>query len=95
MHSDLHHQHLLHVDHELTGVLDFGDAFIGSTAWDFALIRWYYGAINARRVADAYEPGINMVERASALALAVGCYKVAKTPEDAAARARLRALLTG
>ncbi len=48
---------------------------------------------NAKRVADAYGSGRNMVERALSLALAVGCYKIAKTPGDAAARARIRSLL--
>ena len=54
LHSDLHRQHLLHVGGELDGMLDFGDAFIGSTAWDFALLHWYYGPRNAHRVAAAY-----------------------------------------
>ncbi|MCP3860995.1 MAG: aminoglycoside phosphotransferase family protein, partial [Phycisphaeraceae bacterium] len=42
VHSDLHRQHLLRNGDELAGILDFGDAFIGATAWDFALIHWYY-----------------------------------------------------
>jgi len=95
VHSDLHNQHLLRAGGELTGVLDFGDAFVGSTAWDFALIHWYYGAGNARRVALAYGSDPELIERAALLAIAVGCYKVAKTPQDSAARARLRSLLSG
>lgn len=93
LHSDLHQQHLLGSDGLLSGVLDFGDAFIGSTAWDFALIRWYYGHSNAVRLAEAYQCDPGMLERSALLALAVGCYKLAKTPHDDAARRRLRELL--
>ena len=93
LHSDLHQQHLLHIDGELSGVLDFGDAFIGSIAWDFALLLWYYGPRNAERFAHAYGSGPEMLERGTLLALAVGCYKIAKTPQDKAARHRLHALL--
>jgi len=95
VHSDLHRQHLLNSDGRLSGVLDFGDAFVGSTAWDFALLRWYYGAANTDRVVEACEPGQDLSRRGSRLAVAVGCYKVAKTPSDKAARARLRSLLAG
>jgi len=93
VHSDLHNQHLLHVGGDLTGVLDFGDAFIGSTAWDFALLDWYYGAGNAQRVAQAYGADSELTERGTLLAIAVGCYKVAKAPHDPAALHRLRSLL--
>lgn len=93
LHSDLHQQHLLIEHGHLTGLLDFGDAFIGSTAWDFALIRWYYGRGNASLLAEAYRSGPDMVERSTLLALAVGCYKIAKSPHDIDARLRLRSLL--
>jgi len=93
VHSDLHRHHLLNIDGRLSGVLDFGDAFVGSTAWDFALLDWYYGEANTDRVAEAYGPTHDLSRRGSHLAIAVGCYKVAKTPSDHAARVRLRSLL--
>lgn len=78
VHSDLHRQHLLQRDGRLTGLLDFGDAYIGSTAWDLGAIHWYYGEASAERVAQAYEPESDLAERASLLAIAIGCYKIAK-----------------
>jgi aminoglycoside phosphotransferase (APT) family kinase protein len=93
VHSDLHHQHLLHVGGELTGLLDFGDAFIGSTAWDVALIHWYYGADNAARVTQEDGTDPSLFERGALLAVAVGCCKVAKTPHDRPTLDRLRLLV--
>lgn len=93
VHSDLHNQHLLHEDGELTGLLDFGDAFIGAVAWDFALVIWYYGGDNAALFANAYQASADLLERGETLAIAVGCYKVAKNPDDPAVGKRLRALL--
>lgn len=97
VHSDLHRQHLLHADGDLAGVLDFGDAFVGSTAWDFALLHWYHGAANTRLVADRYGEGHDLFDRGRTLAVAVGSYKLAKSPNDADADAgpvaRLAALL--
>lgn len=94
LHSDLHRQHLLHTGDELTGVLDFGDAFIGSTAWDFGLLQWYYGLRNTQAVVDAYDPDSDLAARGALLGVAVGCYKIAKTPSDGTAlRSQLRSLL--
>jgi aminoglycoside phosphotransferase (APT) family kinase protein len=90
VHSDLHRAHLL-VDEgwRLGGLLDFGDAFIGCTAWDFALLLWYYGNTNARLVADNYPGGNELVVRGATLAIAVGLYKIAKNPRDTDAVQRL------
>jgi hypothetical protein len=93
VHSDLHRQHLLIEDGQLSGVLDFGDAFVGSTAWDFALLHWYYGQDNTKKVAKAYPSGIDLFERGRLLALAVGCYKLATNPDDPTVLARLQTVL--
>lgn len=93
VHSDLHRQHLLHTGDDLSGILDFGDAFIGSTAWDFALLRWYYGTDNTNHVAIAYEPDCDLAKRGALLAISVGCYKIAKTPDNDTLRPQLRSLL--
>ena len=93
VHSDLHRQHLL-VDggDQLGAVLDFGDAFRGAVAWDFALLHWYYGEENAARIAAAHPDADTDGIRASAalLAVAVGLYKLAKSPGDPDVPKRLR-----
>jgi aminoglycoside phosphotransferase (APT) family kinase protein len=95
VHSDLHRHHLLVEDGHLSGVLYFGDAFVGSTAWDFALLHWYYGEDNTRKVAAAYPSGVDEFDRGRLLAAAVGCYKLARSPDDRAVLARLRAVVDG
>ena len=95
VHSDLHREHLLIDGGRLSGALDFGDAFVGSTAWDFSLLHWYYGDGNTRRVAVAYPSGHDLFERGRVLALAVGCYKLAKNPDDPAVLERLRTVVDG
>lgn len=83
VHSDLHPQHLLlNQSGELSGVLDFGDAFIGSAAWDFALITHYYGPDNVQRVAAHYPDGHQLATAGKYLAVAVSLYKCAKTPRQ-------------
>jgi len=91
IHSDLHREHLLLGDDDsLAGVLDFGDAFVGATAWDFALINWYYGEKNAELVAGAYRNGEQELEQGRFLAVVVGLYKMDKNPADRAVLPRLR-----
>lgn len=81
VHSDLHAEHLLvDADDRLAAVLDFGDAFIGSRAWDFALLIHYYGDGNAREVARHYGADDDMMADAHDLAVAVAVYKIAKNP---------------
>jgi len=95
VHSDLHRDHLLCApDGSLGGVLDFGDAFVGALAWDFALLHWYHGASNADMVAAAYGPlGTALSVRGRTPGIAFGMYKLAKDPSDRSALARLRRLL--
>lgn len=91
VHSDLHREHLLvGNDGSLTGVLDFGDAFIGSIAWDFALLNWYYGRANAAAVARHHPAGPDALDHGAFLSIAVGLYKVAKNPNDPDLIPRLR-----
>jgi aminoglycoside phosphotransferase (APT) family kinase protein len=91
LHSDLHRQHLLQApDGTLAGLLDFGDAFVGSPAWDFALLHHHYGPTIAERVLAAYPGAPDLSRHARLLAVAVGLYQVAKHPDRPAARDRLR-----
>lgn len=83
VHSDLHHEHLLAgPDGSLTGVLDFGDAFIGSLAWDFALLHWYYGRTVSQAVARRHPLGAELDSQGRLLATALGIHKLAKSPAD-------------
>ena len=94
VHSDLHREHLLQDEAGgLAAVLDFGDAFRGSVAWDFALLDWYYGDHNASRVAARYPVSADIQTSAAHLAVAVGLYKLAKSPADPAVPERLRRVL--
>lgn len=94
LHSDLHREHLLRDDAgRLGAVLDFGDAFRGCVAWDFALLHWYYGVDNARAVAACYPEADAIHTRATHLGVAVGLYKLAKNPGDRAVPERLRRVL--
>ena len=91
VHSDLHREHLLvDADGSLAALLDFGDTFVGATAWDFALLNWQDGARNAELVASHYPCGKDELIRSSVLSIAVGLYKLAKNPSDGAILPRLR-----
>lgn len=58
LHSDLRRDHLLRDSGGgLAALLDFGDAFVGSLAWDFALLHWYYGKANTGLVTASYPEG--------------------------------------
>jgi len=82
VHTDLHWDHLLRsTAGRLTGLLDFGDAFAGPPAWDFACLRYYHGEIVARRVADRYPGGRDVLRRSGPLGIAFALYKLDKTPD--------------
>lgn len=81
VHSDLHWDHLIRSpDGRLAGLLDFGDAFAGPPAWDFACLRYYHGEDVGRRVAETYPNGQEVLGRSYTLGIAFGLYKLAKTP---------------
>lgn len=95
VHSDLHREHLLAgASGNLTGVLDFGDAFVGSIAWDFALLHWYYGARASEAVAERHPNGSTLTQSGRILAIAVGVYKLAKSQTDPTVPRRLRRVLS-
>ncbi len=97
-HSDLHAEHLLVDDRgRLSGLLDFGDAFIGAVAWDFALLLHYYGEANTEAVLAAYTAEETertaLLTQAKTLAIAVAAYKVAKSPDRPELTDKLREAL--
>jgi aminoglycoside phosphotransferase (APT) family kinase protein len=82
VHSDLHWDHLLRTpDGRLGGLLDFGDAFAGPPAWDFACLRYYHGLDVVQRVAAAYPGGDDVLRRSARLGIAFALYKLDKTPD--------------
>jgi aminoglycoside phosphotransferase (APT) family kinase protein len=54
IHSDLHEEHLFLDGDELTGVIDFAEAFAGPPAWEFATLGYFLGRETAGRVRAAY-----------------------------------------
>lgn len=93
LHSDFHHEHL-HVGQggELTGVLDFADAFVGSLAWDFAQL---HGAKASEAVAGRHPDGTDLAESGRLVAGALGIYTLGKSPGDPKVMSRLKRLLLG
>jgi aminoglycoside phosphotransferase (APT) family kinase protein len=53
VHSDLHEENILDHDGHLA-FLDFGEAFIGATDWEFASLAYFLGWPVADRVLEAY-----------------------------------------
>lgn len=93
VHTDLHPQHLLQDDSKrLTGILDFGDAFAGTAAWDIACLRYYQGGAVAGAIVDRHVFGRSLDEPARLLGLPWGLYKLAKTPDRADVRERVDAM---
>ena len=84
VHSDLHWDHLIRsTSGRLAGILDFGDAFAGPPAWDFACLRYYHGDEVGQRVAAAYPNGATIHRRSLPLGIAFALYKLDKTPHRA------------
>lgn len=54
IHSDLHEEHLFLDGDELTGVIDFAEAFAGPPAWEFATLGYFLGRPAADAVRAAY-----------------------------------------
>jgi Ser/Thr protein kinase RdoA (MazF antagonist) len=53
-HSDLHGGQLLVYDAKLTALLDFGDACVGSSAWDIASFAFFHGWDNTAWLLEGY-----------------------------------------
>jgi aminoglycoside phosphotransferase (APT) family kinase protein len=77
VHSDLHDENILD-DHGRLAFIDFGEAFIGSTDWEFASLAYFLGWPVADRVLEAYlDLGGSTTGRGGIAALAVsfGLYR--------------------
>lgn len=77
VHSDLHEENILDADGHLA-FIDFGEAFIGATDWEFASLAYFLGWPVADRVLEAYlDLGGSSAGRAAiaGLALSFGLYR--------------------
>jgi aminoglycoside phosphotransferase (APT) family kinase protein len=88
LHSDLHGEHLFALDGALTGVIDFGAAFIGVPAWEFAVIAFYHGWPTVQATLSAYGNCFEQRkfwQRIQLLAVVVGLYKLSRAVRAQAA----------
>ena len=81
-HSDLHGEHIFVKDQQLAGIIDFGVAFIGNPAWDFASLAFSHGWSVVEDVLTGYtnsaEQRSYLLNNTQKLALAVSLYKLDK-----------------
>lgn len=95
-HSDLHGEHIFQRDGALSGVIDFGAAFIGVPAWDFAVIAFYHGwpAVQATVSGYVYPLGTQrLLQQTRMLALVVGLYKLSKAAKERASESKVERIL--
>lgn len=85
VHSDLHAEHIFHRDGRLAGLIDFGAAFIGHPAWDFAVLGFYHGWAITDQILDGYTSRVDLrnslTAQARLLAISLGLYKMARAVE--------------
>ncbi|MEM7113699.1 MAG: aminoglycoside phosphotransferase family protein [Chloroflexota bacterium] len=93
IHSDLHGEHIFEQDGKLTGIIDFGTSFIGTPAWDFAVMAYYHGWDTLEIVLTGYTCSSRVqyyqFKQAQRLAAAVSLYKLAKGIEAQKSRKKL------
>ena len=82
LHSDLHEENILDSSGEL-GIIDFGEAFIGPVAWEFAALAYFLGWSMADATLAAYAGGGAEQERLGTDANAIGlCFGVHRWAQD-------------
>lgn len=80
-HSDLHGKHVFVCNETLSGVIDFGAAFIGVPAWDFAVLAFYHGWPAVQATLNGYGASWKnekFLRHIQLLALVVGLYKLSR-----------------
>ena len=89
-HSDLYGEHIFTSHENLSGVIDFGAAFIATRGWDFAVLAHYHGWEVVEVILKSYSQNdrqySHLLHQARHLALVVALYKL-----DKAVTARLEA----
>ncbi|HEX2621136.1 MAG TPA: aminoglycoside phosphotransferase family protein [Phototrophicaceae bacterium] len=85
-HSDLYGEHIFLNNKDLTGLIDFGAAFIGVPGWEFAVLAYYHGWQTVETVLEGYYIGYDVTEsrqrqllrQSLTLAVVVSLYKLQK-----------------
>lgn len=78
-HSDLYGEHIFLHDDDLSGIIDFGAAFIAVPAWEFAVLAHYHGWNAVEAILAAYQPATpDLLDQSHHLALVVALYKLQK-----------------
>lgn len=84
LHGDLHEENIL-VAADGTGIIDFGEAFIGPAAWEFAALAFFAGWSLADAVLLSYTDSAaerrRLSEDATAIGLCFGTYRWAQARE--------------
>lgn len=82
IHSDLYGEHIFTDEDQLTGVIDFGAAFIATSGWDFAVLAYYHGWEALENILQGYTQSEiereHLRSQSHYLAVAVGLYKLEK-----------------
>lgn len=79
LHSDLHGEHIYRHGQNLSGVIDFGGAFVGATAWEFAALRLFMGDSFAEAVLENYtriRPDDSLSKQSQLVGLSLGLYRL-------------------
>lgn len=96
VHSDLHGEHIFVKDQRLTGLIDFGAAFIGVAEWEFGRLGFQLGWPDTLLVLETYGGGMqdrHFVVRAYLLGLVISLYKINRYIAEAAPVAKLNKAL--
>lgn len=96
-HADLHGEHVFLQDGKLMGVIDFGAAFIGSSAWEFAVLAYYHGLEASKAVMQSYihhfgeTPLVyeELWQHTQEISVVVTLYKIAKAYQPPVAMAKI------
>jgi Ser/Thr protein kinase RdoA (MazF antagonist) len=82
LHSDLNPEHLFLDGGRLATLIDFGDAFVGPAAADFATFASHYGWERVERALEGYAASTVLREtrlaEAQLLGVALGLYRIRK-----------------
>ena len=92
-HADLHGEHIFVQGERLTGVVDFGAAFVGVPGWDFASIAHNHGWEAVEYVAAGYTTSdakrSQLLQQSSLLAIVVSMYKLSKAIQEGAPKVKI------
>jgi 5-methylthioribose kinase len=95
VHSDLHGEHIFESNGHLSGVIDFGAAFVGLPAWDFGSIAFYHGWDTAIRCMNGYSSTAvqDIGWQARLMSLVIALYKLARADSTETSQAKVQRIL--